>query len=566
MVAADNIQDLLKEYPYLKDIAQTHLLLTKQDYKNYEQDSQLKYGLAKTISINLFQELFLNSEYYYYVEKLFKDEIPLLIIAYVSNGDTMGRIEFTKTELLTNLKKIIDQTPNQELTSKYQLLANEISFDKYQKLVADQEVTYEIEGATYTFKVADFLTFLNLDNFDFVRVCLDKEITTIKGIDKKYFFYALSKYITPETFNNYLFPIKFVTHYQDLTSYSLVDYQAVNLMRTTKDPNFAKVVVNPLLHDYILKNMDPNFTPLEKAIYIYIKLCKTLTYDEEFYANLQQGKVVAKHEDANHVKTISPENNKVVCYEFTAIYGQFLAELGINYKVNQTFAEKFGGGHALLYFRFQEYLVSADAVVTILQGDIAEAKFNHPLKGLNSNNRSPQTREQFKKTFERIYKILAVQEQKELKYPFLEEETFADIIADYYPKAINLNSFSLTERLEILLLKLQESHFSGIDQLSYLLNLKKMLFTEEELASFIRFTIIGVSANPDEVPYQTGVIISINENGFHENPDANLYYFYNQQGIKKISREAIIKNMSLNIYRYLNSIDVIPGLNYRQRK
>ncbi len=567
MVEAENIQALLKEYPYLKDIAQTHLLLTESDYKKYEKDAQLKYGFAKTISINLFQELFLNPHYYVYVEKLFNDEINQLVISYVSNGDTMGRIELTKSELLTSLKKIVVETNNEQLAFKYQFLANLASFAQYQKKVAKEEVTYNIEGQDYTFKMQDFITFLTLDNFDFVRICLDNEIKTIKGVAKKYFFYALSKSITQQTLDNYLFSQSFVTHYQDLTSYSLVDYQAINTLMTTQDPNISQIQVNQELHDLIYRDMPQDYTTLEKAIYIYIKLCKTLTYDEEFYAGLQRGKVAEKHEDIKHVATISPTNNKVVCYEFTAIYGKLLNELGLNYKNYQTFEEKFGGGHAMLYFRLDKFLISADAVVTILQGDIAEAKFNHPLKGLHANNRSPETRAEFKKAFLKVYEYLARQDKSIGEYPFMQNESFAQIVAKYRQLNPKLPDITLAERLDILLARLNDINKVGIDNLTYLVTLRKILFSEEELRNIIKFTIISNSETLSQETIRASVIITVNENGLRENPEANAYYLYNpNESIQRITKEEIIKNLTLNIYHYLNTVDIIPGINYGGRK
>ena len=61
-------------------------------------------------------------------------------------------------------------------------------------------------------------------------------------------------------------------------------------------------------------------------------MCKLLTYDEEFYAVNQKGPLTEKHETIDNLAKISRSNNKVVCYEFNAIYAYMLKKIGINYK------------------------------------------------------------------------------------------------------------------------------------------------------------------------------------------------------------------------------------------
>ena len=73
--------------------------------------------------------------------------------------------------------------------------------------------------------------------------------------------------------------------------------------------------------------------------------------------------------------------------------------------------EAYGAGHANLEFRSDKFLVSADSVTSILQGDIMQAKLNQPLVGLKCVNRNQQTQQEFKQSLTKMYQLNAQQEK-----------------------------------------------------------------------------------------------------------------------------------------------------------
>ena len=79
------------------------------------------------------------------------------------------------------------------------------------------------------------------------------------------------------------------------------------------------------------------------------------------------------------------------------------AKLGQEVVVHGTLSE----GHANLEFRSDKFLVSADSVTSILQGDIMQAKVNQPLVGLKCINRNQQTQQEFKDSLSKMYQLIA---------------------------------------------------------------------------------------------------------------------------------------------------------------
>ena len=185
------VAELLEKYLYLKVSVQNILLLTKKEYDEYEQTEKIKYGFTKSISISLLKDLFQKEEYYKYVLDLFLGKMDSLKIGYILAGDLRHDLELTKLELLKVVEKLLSKEPIPKIKEQYEILKEKIAFSKFYEKQKDQEFKITIEGQDYTFQVKDFLDFLLLDTLDFIDVCLNNKITSLKGVSKAYFFYAL---------------------------------------------------------------------------------------------------------------------------------------------------------------------------------------------------------------------------------------------------------------------------------------------------------------------------------------------------------------------------------------
>ena len=81
-----------------------------------------------------------------------------------------------------------------------------------------------------------------------------------------------------------------------------------------KNNSYFDVKIDSDLEQAIIEGMPEDVTELEKAIYIYIKMCKLLTYDDEYYAVNQTGIATVKRRNIDFVSSITLKNNKVVCF------------------------------------------------------------------------------------------------------------------------------------------------------------------------------------------------------------------------------------------------------------
>lgn len=360
-------------------------------------------------------------------------------------------------------------------------MKNSISFERFLEKINGKNYNIEIDGNKYSIPIERIIYLMQLPDEDFDRLCNSSEIKNIEGISKEHFIYASYKYFKENNvFNDFIIPINIKKRFDDIRSFQKIDWQAINKYLKTEDSKFKNVQLDPELRNAIFSGIPEDSTQLEKAIYIYIKMCKLLTYDEEYYAVNQKGPATLKHKDVNYVSNINLTNNRVVCFEFNLIYSKLLDELGIKFRSDykNMAGEAYGFGHANLEFRSGKFLVGADSVTSILQGDIARSKLNQPLVGLRCINENQNTQQEFKNSVTKIYELIVKQELQINEIPQVEHiETFEDLMNEYAQTTTNIHSISLDEKLSILIDKVNAKRMVGIDSLSYILQLKKYYLT-----------------------------------------------------------------------------------------
>lgn len=290
--------------------------------------------------------------------------------------------------------------------------------------------------------------------------------------------------------------------------------------------------MNQELLDYLLKDINAYQTKLEKAIYLYIKLCKLFTYDELFYIMNYQGDITNYYENFDNIKSVSLTNNKVVCYTFNFIYANLLDIIKVKYKIQDYSKDKTSKGHANLIFFIDGFQVIADSVTSILMGDLSNAKLNFPLNGLICKNKESE----FNKILNRIYSS-----SKE---------------------NINYNNLSLETRLNIIKTKVLEKKLSLIDAYSYFLTLRDSLFNYDEKMSNFKVSLIK-----DNINLKPIMIISLNEYDFDNESDETTYYLFDNHSLTEISIEDIRSKFINNSFEYFeNDLPRIPNLNLKMLK
>lgn len=551
----------MEKYPYLRKMAESIIFTTADDINSMKNGEKISVD-GQEIAVEFLKRIVQDSNYYDYASRFLDNEIASFGVCYIIGGDTCGTIKYEKSTLLEGIEQLITSGKlilKPEEHQRYEKLKNCISFERFLEKVTGNNYNIEIDGNKYSIPIERIISLMQLSEEDFDRLCNSSEIKNIDGIPKEHFIYASYKFFRENrVFDGFAMPTNIKTRFKDIQSFQKIDLQAINKHLETEDSKFKTVQLDPEFKTAILSGIPEDSTQLEKAIYIYIKMCKLLTYDDEYYAVNQKGPATMKHEDVNYVSTINLTNNRVVCFEFNLIYSKLLDELGIKFKSDykNMIGEDYGAGHVNLEFRSGKFLVDADSVTSILQGDIMRSKLNQPLVGLRCVNKNKNTQQEFKTAVTKIYEILAKQELQFNETPKIGHiETFEELMNEYVRTTTNIQNVSLNEKLSILIDKVNSTGMVGIDSLSYILQLKKVLFNELERTNNIGISVIRSNETIDaNRTAMACAIISVNKEGFEIAPDHTVYYYYSPNNeLIPISREELQSKFNDEIFGYIEN-------------
>lgn len=429
------------------------------------------------------------------------------------------------------------------------------SFDALLQKIRGKQFGVIADSKQCIIPVESIFKFLSLPLDQPTEICSKDLDGKIGQLSKTEFAFVAAEYLKQNNIlGNYVLPDNIEQHAKYLMGGKYIDFSATNQLTETADTLYTKVKLNPDLKAAILERMPENLSKLKKAIYIYIKMCLILSYDNKVKAENQVGEATKRHRNLDYVELISPKNNEVVCFEFNIIFAKLLHELGLHFKSEypHVIGERYGDSHVYLKFRDGKFIVKADAVKAIFDGDLIRAKLGLDLKGLECTSSHPLTQSEFQKSVKEIYKLVMQQEQD--KFPWQE----------YGSLTKNLSPIDFSKRKTILIEILKSTKLRGIDAIAYAAKLRKILFSEQEQEDNVFVTILRNNEVPDqEFKLEAGAVIAINEAGFKKQPnETDYYYLSSNRSLTPLTKEEIEDKLNREIFEYIKSGDPrIPGIN-----
>ena len=333
-------------------------------------------------------------------------------------------------------------------------------------------------------------------------------------------------------------------------------------LREQNDNKFSSVSINDSFRSAVFETMPNNYSTLEMAVYTYIKMCKLLTFEGEVFSSDQQGSVMDKLRSLDYISTITPENNAVVCYQFSLMYSKFLSEMGVDSeRETETLGAAYGDSHESLKFTIGKHMLSADSVVSILNSDMLKAKENKALTGLVCESLNKGTQKSFSDTFQKVYKKIVLAEMRASKRDA--QADFAKVEdASRYIKTDARNVWvPFSERANVFVERLSECPHRGMDAMHFALSLFRSTFTLEEKGA--KAGVLIVRENLDEIAQTTApkMIVSINKNGF-DNLETMKYYALSADAkFEQLDSAKLQKDFEAKKLEYLKGEEPrIPGL------
>lgn len=562
---------LLPNEDFYSQIIENKIITTPEDAAFLSSSEKIKLSNNHELPSELLKRCLSVDAYYYSATKHMHEDNPsgdvlrASLLVYMSDEDIKrGMTDLvgvasinSKSDLVRGLIALEESGQLGELSD-----AEKERLDEFKELTSTRAFAEKMHGATYetevdgknvTLPVDNIITFLNLSPDDLKKICTTDPDGKIGQLSKPEFAYAASEYLKKnKVTENYVLPDNIEKRIGFLTSGQYIDFSAVNKLMETKDTLYKKVELNPDLHDAIIEKMPEGISRLEKAAYIYAKMCTILTYDNRFMAANQKGEAAEKHKSLDYVSQISPENNEVVCFEFNMIYAKMLDEQGLHFKseYKDMIGEDYGYGHANLEFRDGKFIVQADSVASILGGDIVRAKLGLPLAGFECESKNIFTQKEFQDKVNAMYEL--VQSQERENDPWNEYDSLTE----------NLHPVEFDEKKAILLDKLKTTSLRGIDAMGYALQLRKILFSEQERKDNVSVVVLRNNAVNGEGPkLEAGAVIAMNVSNFDDkSSETSYYYLSSNRELSYITLEDVKSRLNDGTFEYIERKDPkIPG-------
>lgn len=567
-----SLTEFVNKNPHLKKISDYTIFESRKDFLSLALTKSILVGV-KSIPFIFLKRILSNDKYFEYACNYLSFQSSDFKIGYVMDEKYTEFLCFSRSEIGKGLMILLEDKNsflNEDETKRARMLINYISYESFLKKYSGKMFSFKIDGFIYIVSFKSFLYLINLSIEDFESLCKDETIKFIDGIPKKHMIYAFAEFINNESIlKDYLVSDDVRLKYEAIKSNQLIDLEAINKHLETKDTLFQKIHIDKSLEDAILSGIPVDFNDLEKAIYIYIKMCRIFTYNEEYFTKYFDEDIKRKHKDLSYVDQINLFNNEAVCFEFNIIYAAFLNRLGIKFKSNYMgyHDEVYGEGHVKMEFRWGKFLVRADAVSYMTKSDLTYAKVSQPLIGLVCLNKNKETQEEFEEALNKVYMHILREENVNSKTDIIHISFFEEILNEFFKIFTKLKDIRFEERISIMVRKANNMHLKGVDYFSYLLQLQKILFTPLERQENIEICMLANNLDNEDKKSELVAIITINFKGFN-NKDLNLYYILKANGIlMPLLKEELEGLLNVKKLEYIDEfLGRIPGVAFASKE
>ena len=501
------------------------------------------------MDVQLMKKLLSDENYYDFLKKgilsryrsfPISENMPRELLEVTKIGNAVGVLNEIKKAYDSGLLILSDKEKN-----NYNFLISNVSTSIFKEDYKDKIFPMKLNSKEYNMLCSYFLDFLFLNDKEYEEFFYNNE-SKYNGINKKDFIYLLMSFIKKELlFRKYIFDNKTEERINEILNNEKIDveylyYSSENKVKY-KDLDDLKLTDD--LKKEILKDIPNNLDSVRKAIYIYIKLCKTLAYDSEFYALGQGLNGIDNHHGIKNIEFVTPENSEIICYEFCAIYAKLIKELGFDYEIDGDPLGMLVGTHQYLKTLLGKYFVSIDSVTSVLYGDMTRAKLNQPLEGINCLNKSKKSKNEFNLMVIEMYSLIVKQENEKKRQD--NSLIFEELISN--------KELSIEQKIKKLVEKVNLLKFKSMDAMGYI----KQLIDTNQLKQNVKFSVICDKKNVKDNKQATvsGVFTLAEE-------DKKFYLLYNDGLLIPISKEDLSVMFKNDELSYVDSqVSLIPGLN-----
>lgn len=316
--------------------------------------------------------------------------------------------------------------------------------------------------------------------------------------------------------------------------------------------NLDKVKIDSDFKNNLLREIsNTNFNELEKAYYLYRRLCEKLSYDDEYMA---MGDVVnIPHKSIERIESINDKNNLVICHEFVLIFTKLCETLGIpsqilNGQNRIKTEESLFQGHSKAAILVSDFIIHVDSTKSVMGSDIAKEKLGMNLEGFEYLGSSILQQDEFRESLNKVNEYLAKKE-KDFKY--------IDSLEILKRRALRANIVTLEEKKSIILSMFKDyvHEDTQISDMAYfLLKCRDAIYGSNNYCN-IKYIVRNK-------PLKVVSLITFSTNGNLEDMENNEYYLYEGDNFYNVLSSKVEELFTSGAYRFIegDKDKVLPGI------
>lgn len=535
----------------------THYIVSLDDFYRIKDEQD------RTLFLEDYDKLFSDDTLFNVIKNMPYESDKLLVASF--NEETKKKLALS---ILTSKIDIINEAHKQdtflsnkaadrckELYQEHLFTPDKIKEDTYKVLVNGEEKEFKMETLYYL-----MYKYENLNENQFQDEVKD-DIN----------LYAFLDFYDKKLKNRYILNNKLVDNIKkiklkyDVTAYSKHDFGNNEILKDCHINSAYKNKILKEVNNYCVYDFD-------KALYLYLRLCDDFFYDSRVYAEEEKGPATDEHKDPSYIEKLDEKNNMVVCYSFTALYAKLLEELGIKYEIKSKDslghiidAETYANGHQFINVLAPPYNFTLDSTKGVIESDLFKVKMQIDPEGIQLWS-DKRLEEPFNTRLTSAIKMLS-----DNRMPKDEDEVIKayDRLFAEYKTLEKASVLSIDDRLEVLEnFVLKCADFKGMESYSAFVNLRGIIFTDEEKKKNIYLKIIGYQEPDAEKPFKKPIIIVVkNEKDYNDYPELNEYgYFSPGNRIIEMSKDTLEELIAEGTFYGIKDGLDIPGINYNKEE
>ncbi len=255
-------------------------------------------------------------------------------VNFLYQAEADGEEEFIETvnigEILESLSKVDFNKLDIKAVKRVMILLGYRTEDDLRDEIADR---YHLssQDVNSLFEILkgnkDFLEFIkekeNEEKLPFAFLRKNKRVFNNQQSMKSFYYIIMQRIMEGDYSYNYYFPEResyrstFVVLKTRMIAEKNIDAHEI-VIKDGDEPDWE---INDELVRYVYENMPMGLSPEETAIWIYMKLCQTLKYDDSQVFDLPDDSI-----DIEKLENIKP-NSRVVCFDFARLYAKFVNQM-----------------------------------------------------------------------------------------------------------------------------------------------------------------------------------------------------------------------------------------------